>query len=77
MSFKERSDSQVEGKVQAEKTHYFQVAKRILNLNKSEWLSMTVATLAAVFIGASFPIFAILFAEFYGVHILSKKKRIS
>lgn len=49
------------------KINYFQVTKRILLLNRSEWFSMIVATLSAFFIGASFPIFAILFAEFYGV----------
>lgn len=69
MKFVENSsETEVEStKKEVETISYFQVAKRILIINRSEWFSMIIATLSAVIIGASFPIFAILFAEFYGV----------
>lgn len=65
--FDEDSEAKVKGAEAVENINYFQVANRILRLNKREWFSMIIAILSAVFIGASFPIFAILFAEFYGV----------
>lgn len=49
------------------KIKYGEVAKRILGISKPEWFSLFLATISAILIGASFPIFAILFAEFYGV----------
>lgn len=40
---------------------------RILKLNTPEWYYLLVGSIAAVVVGASLPIFAILFGEFYGV----------
>lgn len=40
---------------------------RIMNIAKPEWFFLFLATISAIFIGASFPGFAILFGEFYGV----------
>lgn len=46
---------------------YWTVFKRILSLSKPEWLNMLLASLSAFTIGASLPVFAVLFAEVYGV----------
>lgn len=40
---------------------------RILKLNTPEWKYLLVGSIGAVVVGASLPIFAILFGEFYGV----------
>lgn len=42
---------------------------RILRLNTPEWQYLLIGSIAAVAVGASLPIFAILFGEFYGVRI--------
>lgn len=65
--FKDESESGDEPKGEIEKISYYQVCKRILKVSRPEWFSIFLATVSAVFVGASFPIFAILFAEFYGV----------
>lgn len=40
---------------------------RILRLNSPEWSYILVGSMSAVVMGASFPAFAIIFGEFYGV----------
>lgn len=47
---------------------YWNVFKRIVRLTKPEWFIMFVAAISAISIGASLPIFAVLFAEVYGVN---------
>lgn len=56
-------------KTEIDRVKYIEVAKRILKISKPEWFSLVIATLSAVCIGSSFPVFAILFAEFYGVNL--------
>lgn len=46
---------------------YWEAFKRILSLTKPEWMIMFLATVSAAIIGASLPLFAILFGEVYGV----------
>lgn len=48
---------------------YWQNFVRILRLAKPEWLSLTVAIIAAFIVGSAFPLFSIVFAEVYGVCI--------
>lgn len=50
-----------------ERANYWATFKRIVKLAKPEWLHLFIAFLSSVAIGASFPIFAILFGDFYGV----------
>lgn len=52
---------------QKEPVKYWPTFCRIMKIAKPEWFFLFLATIAAVFIGASFPGFAILFGEFYGV----------
>lgn len=52
-----------------EKAAYWAAFKRILKIARPEWIHLFLATVSAVLIGASFPIFAVLFGEFYGVSI--------
>lgn len=40
---------------------------RLLRLNSPEWPFILVGSLSAIIMGASFPAFAIIFGEFYGV----------
>lgn len=40
---------------------------RILKLNAAEWKYLVAGGISAIIVGASLPIFAVLFAEFYGV----------
>lgn len=56
-----------EAKAPAEDVQFLGVLKRILKIAKPEWFIMIIASLSAFFIGATLPIFAILFAEVYGV----------
>lgn len=42
---------------------------RLLKINSPEWFYILIGCIAAVFVGASFPTFAILFGEFYGVNL--------
>lgn len=51
-----------------EKSLYWQTFKRILRIAKPEWLYLIIAVIAAFLSGSSFPVFAILFGEFYGVN---------
>lgn len=50
-----------------EPVKYWKTFCRIMGIAKPEWFFLFLATISAVFIGASFPGFAILFGEFYGV----------
>lgn len=50
-----------------ENIQYWTVFKRILNLSKPDWLIMFLASCFACLIGATLPVFAILFGEVYGV----------
>lgn len=50
-----------------EPVQYWKTFCRIMNIAKPEWFFLFLATISAIFIGASFPGFAILFGEFYGV----------
>lgn len=56
-----------ETEVTEEKTEYWTALKRILSIARPEWIHLFLATVSAILIGASFPIFAVLFGEFYGV----------
>lgn len=47
--------------------NYWAIFKRILFLIRSKWLIMFLATISSCFIGATLPIFSILYAEVYGV----------
>lgn len=60
-------DMEKEPKGPGENIQYWKVFKRILKLAKPEWFIMIVASISAFLIGATLPIFAILFAEVYGV----------
>lgn len=50
-----------------EPVRYWATLRRIMNIAKPEWFFLFLAMISALFIGASFPGFAILFGEFYGV----------
>lgn len=50
---------------------YWSTFKRILVLVKPEWFHLILATLSAFLVGSSFPIFACLFGEIYGVNFYS------
>lgn len=43
------------------------IMMRILRLNSPEWAYILVGSVSAIVMGASFPAFAIIFGEFYGV----------
>lgn len=45
---------------------FWNIFKRILNLAKPQWLILFLGMIGSFFIGATSPIFAILFAEVYG-----------
>lgn len=51
----------------SEGVHFYTVFKRVMKIIKPEWFIMFLATISALIIGTSLPIFAILFAEVYGV----------
>lgn len=40
---------------------------RLLKMNSEEWLYILIGCVAAIIVGGSFPVFAILFGEVYGV----------
>lgn len=40
---------------------------RILKMNSPEWPYLLVGSISAIIVGASFPVFAIIFGEIYGV----------
>lgn len=46
---------------------YWKTLKRILRLSRPEWIYLFLATIGAIIVGATPPIFAVLFGEFYGV----------
>ncbi|XP_031622750.1 multidrug resistance protein homolog 65-like [Contarinia nasturtii] len=64
--FGDLSVDDVEPKKTREIIEYWSVFKRILNLLRPEWFILFLATICACFIGATLPIFAILFGEVYG-----------
>lgn len=45
---------------------------RIFRLNSPEWFYIMVGSISAVMMGATFPVFAIIFGEFYGVSFYIK-----
>lgn len=49
------------------------VLKRILLLTRPEWFFLALACISSILIGSSFPGFAILFGEFYGVSMKHTK----
>lgn len=53
--------------ISGENIEYWKVFKRIMKLTRPEWFIMILAVISAFIIGASLPVFAILFAEVYGV----------
>lgn len=63
-SLKDDSDSDA---ADGETIPYGKVFGRILRLVRFDWCSIVVATVSAILIGLSEPIFAILMAEFFGV----------
>lgn len=46
---------------------YGKVLKRILKMVQSDWQQLSLGIISALIIGSSLPIFAVLFAEVYGV----------
>ncbi|XP_049836463.1 multidrug resistance protein homolog 49-like [Schistocerca gregaria] len=48
-------------------TVYDAPISRILALNRPEWVYVTVGSIASALVGASFPLFAVLFGEVYAV----------
>lgn len=50
--------------------NYWAIFKRILFLIRSKWLIMFLATLSSCFIGATLPIFSILYADVYGASVI-------
>lgn len=67
MEKEKKLDAEKNAKPADETIHYWKAFKRILTLAKPEGMMMTLATISAVIIGASLPLFAILFGEVYGV----------
>lgn len=65
----DETDGAKETGEESEPIKNWQVLKRILLLTKPEWFFMILASISSLLIGASFPGFAILFGEFYGVNI--------
>lgn len=61
----ERADEIVEN------IEYWRIFKRILYLIRSEWLIMLLATISSCFIGATLPIFSILYGDIYGASVQS------
>lgn len=59
-----------------EKEDYKISTFRLLKMNAKEWPLILVGCLAAIVVGASFPAFAVLFGEMYGVSVLSLKLKI-
>lgn len=41
---------------------------RVLGLNNPEWKYNILGSISAILVGASLPLFAIIFGEFYGVN---------
>lgn len=48
---------------------YGKALKRIFYMTRSDWLNLFMGSVSAILIGSSLPLFAILFAEVYGVSI--------
>lgn len=63
------SDNNNEKESSQGQVKYWQNFVRILHLVKPEWLSLTIAIIAAFIVGSAFPLFSIVFAEVYGVSI--------
>lgn len=62
------ADSEPEEEEREEGIKTFNVSlKRILKMNSPEWPYILVGSIAAIVVGASFPVFAIIFGEIYGV----------
>lgn len=49
--------------------HYGQALKRVLILTRSDWWNLLMGSISAIIIGSALPIFAVLFAEVYGVSV--------
>ena len=69
----ESGDESEEAKVVVEKEDYNISTFRLLKMNAKEWPIILCGCLAAIVVGASFPAFAVLFGEMYGVSIYSLK----
>lgn len=52
-----------------ESIQYGKTLVRIMKLARPEWLMLAVASVAALLIGISIPMFSILFAELFGVSL--------
>lgn len=50
---------------------YGKALSRILSMTRSDWLNLFMGSVSAILIGSALPIFAILFAEVYGVGVFS------
>lgn len=62
-------------KTDDEPIQYGKTFVRILKLARPEWLIVLVASVAALLIGISIPMFSILFAELFGVGLPSNRLR--
>lgn len=71
----EADDSSFETVNEKSRISYWKTLKRILALSRPEWIHLFLATIGAIIIGATPPIFAVLFAEFYGVSKTAKATR--
>lgn len=67
-------DSSYETINEKAKITYWKTLKRILKLAQPEWIYLFLATIGAIIVGATPPIFAVLFGEFYGVSLPSHKQ---
>lgn len=60
----EKDEEEILGNIE-----YWTILKRIWYLIRSEWLIMLLATICSCFIGATLPIFSILYGDVYGVSL--------
>lgn len=67
ISAEETDDSNFETVNEKARISYWKTLKRILALSRPEWIHLFLATIGAIIIGATPPVFAVLFGEFYGV----------
>lgn len=44
---------------------------RVLKMNNPEWPHMVVGSISSILVGASFPIFAVIFGEIFGVSTIN------
>lgn len=65
--FRNFNDVKNQSESKAEKIERWQLFKRIMKLSKPEWLIMFLATISAIIVGSTLPIFVILFSEIFDV----------